>query len=159
MPLSIERSAVARTLFERFAVPHTLIAAVAGWKEDSVRRLSKQQGWRAAQGIPALKAHFSDAYQRLLKRIDNERDGFTELEKAARTMIAMSKTLESLAAVETKMPELETGQASPMPRITAISDPATPQKVTLDADNIQRFNAELEALVAKIEQEEAASQD
>lgn len=151
MDLTGKRWSAARLLFEKYAAPLPVIAAVGGWSENTLHRLSVEQNWTAGPGVPALSAQLSKVFEVLLTRMKSQEAGFAEDEKAARTLIAMGKALESLATIDGKS---EASHAFLRVDRDKKTSKSSNKKEPLNADNVQSLNRELETLIERLEAEE-----
>lgn len=98
---------VARELHEKWNVPHELLDRVLGRAAGACQRKAGEDGWAASGPASAAPLH-----RQLVVLFEGQLSGFDadeqsrDVEKRARALQMLAKTLESIAAVGAKLAEL-----------------------------------------------------
>lgn len=146
-----QRRSQLRLLFEHHHVPLDLLAHLFNYKPPTLALLAKEEGWRGGRSAAALRARLAALAERTIASIDEIGMDVDGVDKIVRSIAALTKTIESLTALEQDEDAKATRQTGTAQGASNIS------LASGSREDIARFDALLADVARQIDAEDEAA--
>ncbi len=136
---------VLRVLYEHWAAPIALLAELSGEDIAAFNAHVRQENWQVKNAVVGLQRRLSEIVDAQMVQLSEEQAAQPDLEKSARAIPAIAKTMESLANVALKLGAME---ERTLDQLKSEIDDVKNQSTT---DDTLALDHKIEALVGGLE--------